>query len=74
MIEISHIGTTVLCLNPTPNGRYAPFGKYANPGFNIWIDPNNKTNIRIENGSLYILSNFLVMNMIYFIIDGDFFV
>lgn len=26
-IATAHIGTTVLCLYPTPNGLYAPFGK-----------------------------------------------
>jgi hypothetical protein len=25
-IATTHIGITVLCLYPTPNGRYAPFG------------------------------------------------
>lgn len=51
-IATTHTGITVLCLYPTPNGRYAPFGKYAKPGFTLWNKPNNAINNNMENGTL----------------------
>ena len=52
IIATTQIGITVLCLYPTPNGRYAPFGWYAKDGFIQWNKLKEKINKKTANGTL----------------------
>ena len=52
IIDIIQIGNTVLFLNPTPNWRNPPSGKYANDGLNKWTPNMSIKNVVIPIRSI----------------------
>ena len=58
MIATIHTGTTVLFLNPKPNGRYPPSLLYANPGFIKWKMENNTKKIITATFTLLCANHF----------------
>ena len=60
IIDIIQIGNTVLFLNPTPNWRNPPSGKYANDGLNKWTPNMSIKNMKIDTLNLLIRTNRLI--------------
>ena len=57
IMAVTHIGITVLCLYPTPNGRNPPSSLYINDGCSQCMEPKRRTNNIIEIVSLCICKN-----------------
>lgn len=60
IIDIIQIGNTVLFLNPTPNWRNPPSGKYANDGLNKWTPNMSIKKMKIDTLNLLIRTNRLI--------------
>ena len=65
----TQIGTTVLCLNPNPNGRKLPSSLYTTEGFTIWTIVNDKMNNKMAIFTLlkrtYLLLSIIFITIFY---------